>query len=38
MELVRGHAKDGGLADLPVEVDARLREMELGTTIRLVRA
>jgi phosphoenolpyruvate carboxylase len=38
VELVRGHAKEGGLADLPAEVDARLREMDLATTIRLVRA
>ncbi len=38
VELVRGHAKEGGLADLPAEVDTRLREMDLATTIRLVRA
>ncbi len=38
VELVRGHAKDSGLSDLPQDVDAQLREMDLSTTIRLVRA
>ena len=38
VELVRGQAKKAGLADLPPEVDARLRAMDLATTIRLVRA
>ena len=38
VELVRGQAKRAGLADLPPEVDARLRAMDLATTIRLVRA
>ncbi len=38
VELVRGQAKRTGLADLPPEVDVRLRAMDLATTIRLVRA
>ena len=38
VELVRGQAKEGGLSDLPPEVDQRLRAMDLATTIRLVRA
>jgi phosphoenolpyruvate carboxylase len=38
VEMVRGQAKVGGLSDLPSEVDARLREMDLPTTIKVVRA
>ncbi|MDQ3732977.1 MAG: phosphoenolpyruvate carboxylase [Actinomycetota bacterium] len=38
VETVRGHAKEGGLTDLPAEVDARLRRMDLPTTIKVVRA
>ncbi len=38
VEMVRGQAKVGGLRDLPAEVDARLRAMDLHTTIRVVRA
>ncbi len=38
VEMVRGQAKVGGLRDVPAEVDARLRAMDLQTTIRVVRA
>ncbi|MGB8651419.1 MAG: phosphoenolpyruvate carboxylase [Mycobacteriales bacterium] len=38
VELVRKQAKTSSLSDLPPEVDARLRDMDLPTTIRLVRA
>ncbi len=38
VEMVRGQAKVGGLSDLPPEVDARLRRMDLPTTIQVVRA
>ncbi|GAC1332667.1 MAG: phosphoenolpyruvate carboxylase [Mycobacteriales bacterium] len=38
VELVRGQAKDGTLADVPADVDRRLREMDLPTTTRVIRA
>lgn len=33
-----GHDKVGSLRDVPAEVDARLRDMDLSTTIKMVRA
>ncbi len=38
VEMVRSQAKAGGLTDLPSEVDARLQQMDLPTTIKVVRA
>jgi phosphoenolpyruvate carboxylase len=39
VEVIRGQAKEqGGLAELPGDVNDRLRAMDLATTIRLVRA
>ncbi len=34
VEMVRGQAKAGGLTDLPSEVDERLQQMDLPTTIK----
>ena len=38
VELVRGRVKQGGLGQLSSAVDARLRDMDLPTTIKVVRA
>jgi len=38
VEMVRGQAKQSGLSELPADVDHRLREMDLATTIKVVRA